>query len=128
MFKVTDTTKKILFLMAGFVLAALCAGLVFYPNPMGYAKGLALAAAFSAVKMIMLERSVNKSLGMPSINARNYMQLVYLLRYLATGTVLVMAALIDSLDLLGAVVGVLSLQLAVHLVHFVMKRKESPEV
>ena len=123
MSKLTDTTRMIL--MSTYVIAAvaLVVGLFFCEDKFTFFLGIALGTGFSTLKMIMMERSVKKSLDMNSVSAGNYIRLNFTIRYFLTGVVLALAALVPTIDLWGAVIGVFASQVSVHFVNVLLRKK-----
>lgn len=78
-----------------------------------FALGVLLTSSVNVLKIVMLERTVQKAIGMDNVNAgKNYVRLQYLLRYLITGIALVAAALTPFISIWGAVAGILTMQVA----------------
>jgi hypothetical protein len=82
-----------------------------------FAIGVLLMAALNIFKVFMVERTVKKTLELnEEIDGRNFVRLQYMLRYLLTGAVLVVAALTPFIDLWGAAAGILTFQIAAYAV------------
>jgi len=104
------------------VLVLIVAGVLIYRSleALYFAFGVILTSSLNVLKIIMLERTVNKVVGMDEPDAgKNYVRLQYLLRYILTGAVLLAAGLISVyvhppfINIWGAVAGIFTLQIAV---------------
>ena len=85
--------------------------------------GVILSSALNILKVILLERAINKTLDMEDPKAgSNYIRIQYLLRYLLSGVVLVVAGLITRyvdppfINIVGALVGIFTMQISVIIV------------
>ena len=83
-----------------------------------FALGVFLTAALNVLKLIMLERAVERAVNMEGENAENFIRFQYLLRYLLTALVLLLAAKTPFISLWGAAAGILTLKIAVFFVSF----------
>ena len=80
-----------------------------------FAAGALLASGWNALKVVMLERTVNKALDMEDPRAgKNYARAQHLLRYLITALVLAAAAVAPDrfISLWGAAAGIFTFQAA----------------
>ena len=76
-----------------------------------FALGVFLTCALNCLKVVMLERAVEKAMDKGS-GAKGYMGLQYLLRFLLTGIVLALAATQDFISLWGAIAGIFTFPVA----------------
>jgi len=84
-----------------------------------FALGVVLAAALNVVKVVLLERTAQKAIEFDEGPAgKNYVRFQFLLRYLLTGLILIIAALAPFIDLWGAIAGVFTLQIAAVSIRF----------
>lgn len=97
-------------------LVFIAASVIYYRSPdcLPFVFGVLLGSAASIVKVMLLERAVDKALGMEKTSAGNYVRLQHILRLAFTGAVLVLAALVPAISLWGAVAGVFSFQIALY--------------
>lgn len=121
--KLSYTCKKIILVMTAISLTALGIGSIFTNDLLSYTKGILFGTLFAILKVILLERTINKSVDMPSHNAQNYARLHYTLRYFLTGVVLAIGALEPSISFIGVVIPILTLQPAVYIVNTMYKDK-----
>ena len=96
-------------------------GAVFYSEQiLPFTLGVILMAGLNVFKVLSLERAVNKAVDMTKEkSAGNYIRVQFLLRYILTAAVLVIAAFVPFIDILGAAAGVFTYQIAV----FCLKEK-----
>lgn len=76
--------------------------------------GLTLGSGTSILKVILLDKAVDKSLTMDKKKATNYVSLQHMLRLFLTAVVLFVGAVVDGINLWGVVIGVLAYQLAAY--------------
>ena len=111
-------------LFAVFAVAGLLIIAFAYPfeRPLPYLLGLLLGCALSAVKVVLMEKSIGKSLDMEGKSAKNYAGLMVTLRYLLTFAVLAAVFLLKGVfGVFGVVLGLLSLQLAGYIAGYVLR-------
>ena len=104
-------------------LAVIIAGGVAYFRSLEYlpfALGAVMGAGLNVVKILLMERTVDKSVVMEKSRAENYLRLQYLLRYLLTGAVLIAAVFVPFLNLWGAALGILTMPVATFFVRKMM--------
>jgi hypothetical protein len=88
-----------------------------FESPLRYSLGLALGCASSVVKIILLRRSLEKTLDMDGAEARTRGRLHAAGRYLVTMAAVVLAILFrDLFGVIGLIVGILSMQLTAFIV------------
>ncbi|MCL2236154.1 MAG: hypothetical protein FWB98_06925 [Defluviitaleaceae bacterium] len=94
-------------------------------NRISFALGVLLAAIASVVKVLMLERSINKAMDMEANKAHIYMSVSYLPRMILTGAVLVASAIFFGIfGIFGALAGTLSLTISVYIVRMFENRNK----
>ncbi|MCL2621242.1 MAG: hypothetical protein FWD97_09955 [Defluviitaleaceae bacterium] len=100
---------------------------LFMSNRLGFVLGVVLAALMSAVKVILLEKSVNKAMKMDdATKASLYMGAGYLPRMLLTVVVLAASVIFLGLfGIFGALVGTISLSVSAYMIKFFERRNKS---
>jgi len=121
----TPTTKIIRMIILAAV-AMIAGGVLYYVlsknsyESLPFALGVIVSASLNVLKILMLERSVKKTLDMdnPDIG-KNYIRFQYLLRYFMTGVVLVIIGLLHVyadnpriVSIWGALFGIFTMQIA----------------
>ena len=122
------------------VLAGLCAffmavGLIVnkfvisFEAPAAYAAGLLIGTALSMVRVIMMERSLNRAADMEDYDhARSYGSMQVFIRNLVTvGVFLLVFFYRTVFGLFGTIIGALSIQLAAYITGFFL-RKDSAQI
>lgn len=99
----------VLFLLMVAASAAYYRSLSFLP----FALGALLGVALNVGKIVMLDRTVNKAVQMEQKDAGNYVRLQQLLRFVLTGMVFLVAALVPYISIWGAAAGICTLQVSV---------------
>ena len=132
MFKLSDTSKRLVKVMFAVSLIGLGIGIivtqVWFPlETFKYVYGIVFGMIFSVLKLVLLERTLNKSVNFSQGQAQNYVRLHYMLRYFLTGAVLVVAAVKGISALIGVVVCLMSLRPAIHIVNWQYKKQEKQD-
>ena len=108
MVKLSNTAKKMMMVVWILVGVFILASVVFYRSAgfLPFALGAILGGSLNTVKIILLNRIVERTTAMdPSVTVRSF-QAQYFLRFILTIAVLVTAALVPFISLWGAAVGV----------------------
>ncbi|MCL2704473.1 MAG: hypothetical protein FWE91_12860 [Defluviitaleaceae bacterium] len=110
-------------------LLIMAAGAVFYRSmaALPFAYGVLMAMALNIGKVFMLENTVQKAHGLDPEEAKrvaNIVRLQILGRFALTAAVLVVAGLAPFIDVLGAVFGIFTWQIAAYSMRFSKKIKE----
>ena len=119
-----DTKNLMMIYMILFSLIMEIVGILVIDDKIGYTVGLLFGLIFSILKLMLMQNSIKKSLTMPEGKAQKYANVQYMIRYVLTGVVLVVAALEPSINLLGVFLGLLSMKVAAYMQLFVIKRNE----
>ena len=119
-----DTKNLMIVYMILFSLIMEIVGILVIDDKIGYTVGLLFGLIFSILKLMLMQNSIKKSLTMPEGKAQKYANVQYMIRYVLTGVVLVVAALEPSINLLGVFLGLLSMKVAAYMQLFVIKRNE----
>ena len=139
----TTPTGKILRMIILVCLAMIAGGVLYYSlvgdlyEALPFALGVIVTSALNILKIIMLERSIQKTLSMDNPDTgKNYIRLQYLLRYFLTAVVLVIIGLlhvfVDNpriISIWGALFGLFTMQIALIVVrHTKLIEDEPPAV
>lgn len=120
--KISQTAIKLvlsIFALSAFICGI---GIVFFDN-INFAGGVIFGAFFSAFKIIITEKSIEHAINLTDPkSAEAYTKGQYAFRYFITGAVLISAALIEPINLYGAIIGVLLAQPAGYIVMFLEGR------
>ena len=123
---VKDMIKKepMIVYMIFFSLIMEIIGILVVNDAKSYTKGLLFGLIFSILKLLLMKNTIRKSVLMPEAKAQKYANVQYLIRYVLTGIVLVIAALEPSISILGVFIGLISMKIAAYLQLFTIKRNE----
>lgn len=125
----SKTSKLMLAAIAAVCLALLLLGLLVttwifpFEKPSAFAAGIIVGCLHSMLKVILLEKSINQTLDMEKERAASFSHLHTMGRYVLT--IAVFAAVIlypNVFGLFGAIIGVVSLQLAAHITNRMLKK------
>lgn len=117
----SQTANKLI--LCVIALATLICGIaIVFFNNLSFCGGVAFSTIFVVVKLIITEKSIQHSLNLDPKGSDNYMKGQFAIRYFMTGAVLIAAALIDQINLYGALVGVVLAQPAGYIVMFLESR------
>lgn len=129
--KISKTAAVMCTVIGVLFLALLAIGLLvavfLYPfeRPAAYALGLLLGCLLSAVKVVLLERALDRSMDMEGAPAKGYASLMAVLRYLLTIFALLPVFFFrDVFGLSGVIIGILSLQAAAYITGHIMKPEQ----
>lgn len=89
-------------------------GIFFGSNKVSWTLGVVFGLAIALLKLRLMEVAFSKAVAMPEAKARSYIQIHYMLRYLITGIVLLVAALQSSISLMGVFVGLFSMKVGAY--------------
>jgi len=79
-----------------------------------FALGVFLTSALNVGKVLMLERTVNRTINMDDPETgKNFVRLQFLLRYFLTAAILLVAGLTPFVSVWGALFGLFTLQISV---------------
>lgn len=122
----TKTAKTMYIALAAIVVCFAVAGLciiVFvrpFAKPGPYLLGLLAGGGLSASKLFLIKRGLGKTIDMESEQAQNITRLYFVLRLLLTAAVLVGVVLLrEYMNLVGTLLGILSLQLSAYVAGWV---------
>jgi len=123
------TAKRMILIIIVSSLLIMAAGAVFYRSmaALPFAYGVLMAMALNIGKVFMLENTVQKAHGLDPEEAKrvaNIVRLQILGRFALTAAVLVVAGLAPFIDVLGAVFGIFTWQIAAYSMRFSKKIKE----
>ncbi|MCL2508866.1 MAG: ATP synthase subunit I [Oscillospiraceae bacterium] len=112
--RLSDIAKKMILVICVSLLVIVAAGAAYYRSLMllPFALGAFSGATLNVLKVFMLDRAVKKIAGMEKERAGNYARVQHFLRFLLTGAVLVIAALVPFINIWGAAAGVLTYNIA----------------
>ena len=119
-----DSKNLMIVYMILFSLIMEIVGILVLDDKMSYTVGLVFGLIFSILKLTLMQNSINKSLTMPEGKAQKYANVQYMIRYVLTGIVLLVAAIEPSISLLGVFIGLLSMKVAAYMQLFVIKRND----
>jgi len=113
--KLSDIAKKMILIVCISVSVIIVIGVVCFRSLscLPFVLGVLLGGLLNALKIIMLDRVVDKSVKMEEKKASNYAWFQSLLRFVLTGAVLAIAAIfLDYWGIWGAVAGILTMTVA----------------
>lgn len=124
MLKISDVNKTLIKSIVILAFIGFGIGAFITHNILLYGIGVVIGTLTSILKVILLERSLNRAVDMQPQDAENYTRLQYSSRFFFTVAVLVISAIVPFIDLYGVIVGLVLIQPAVYLTNFI--RKEEP--
>lgn len=99
-------------------------GILLVNNKLSFTMGLLFGLIFSILKLKLMQNTIEKAVRMPEGKAQKYTNVQYMIRYVLTGIVLVVAALEPSVDLLGVFFGLFSMKVGAYMQLLTNKRAE----
>ncbi|WRS26583.1 ATP synthase subunit I [Oscillospiraceae bacterium MB08-C2-2] len=109
-----------------FLLVGLAVTSLVYPfeKPLPFAMGLLAGTLLSMAKVILLEKSLGRSMDMKKKQAQNYAGLQAAMRYLLTILVVVVVVFLPAVfGVFGTIIGILSLQLSAYISEYLIHKK-----
>ena len=100
--------KRMITIMIGFSIIAYGIGIFLTPNIIGWTLGIVLGTVMAILKLRLMETTFTKAVNMPEAKAKSYTQRQYMIRYVLTGAVLLVAELTKGISLVGVFIGLLS--------------------
>lgn len=103
------------------IVLAFILGIFFVNDVLAYAKGLALGGVFTILKFQLMHTTFNKAIQKPRKSAERYATMHYTLRYILTLLVIIVGALEPTINVVGVVIGLLSMKAAAYWQGYVEK-------
>lgn len=123
--KVSPLAKRMIITIVGISALFVVASFIYYRSLafLPFLLGALLGTGVSIWKVFVLERAVDRALGMDKKKAGNYVSLQQLFRLLVTGVVLFIGAVVPQVSLWGVAAGIIAFQLALYLEQLIYRRK-----
>ncbi len=120
----SKTLKQIIITVAALGVIAFGIGIFFTENVLFWLIGIAFGTIISIIKVILLEKTLNKAVDMPPEDAKNYTRSRYTLRLVLSVVLIVAAVKIPYINVIGVIVGLLLVQPAVYIVNFANRKNK----
>lgn len=123
--KVSPLAKRMIITIVGISALFVAASFIYYRSLafLPFLLGALLGTGVSIWKVFVLERAVDRALGMDKKKAGNYVSLQQLFRLFVTGVVLFIGAVVPQVSLWGVAAGIIAFQLALYLEQLIYRRK-----
>lgn len=123
--KVTPLAKRMIITIVGISTLFVVGSFIYYRSSafLPFLLGTLLGTGVSIWKVFVLERAVDRALGMDKKKAGNYVSLQQLFRLFVTGVVLFVGAVVPQVNLWGVAAGIMAFQLALYLEQLIYSRK-----
>ncbi|WP_373788389.1 ATP synthase subunit I [Jeotgalibaca porci] len=123
--KVSPLAKRMIIIIVGIAALFVVASFVYYRSLafLPFLLGTLVGTGVSIWKVFVLERAVDRALGMDKKKAGNYVSLQQLFRLFVTGVVLFTGAVVPQVSLWGVAAGIIAFQLALYLEQLIYRRK-----
>ena len=118
------TLKQIITIVVALGVIALGIGMFFANSILYWAVGIALGTFVSVLKVVMLEKTLNKAVDMAPEDAKNYTRSRYTFRMVLTIALVAVAIKIPYINVIGLIVGLLLIQPAVYIVNFINRNNK----
>ena len=127
-FTTAGISKKIIYLMIAIGVVIIIGGVVFHrtiPESLYFAAGVVLATGLNIIRIKMLEQTARKLVELNDDgSSKASVGFSYIFRFLLTVAVFVAAAMLPFIDLFGAVFGIFTLPISMHLLRFVIPKSD----
>lgn len=123
----SDTAKKMMMLIIG--LCCIVAGIgAVVTKSYVFSFGVLYGGAFACLKVVLMEKTITTAVE-KGPKANSYARLHYLLRFFLTGLAIVIAIFNPNISMLGAVLGIISLNVSAYLMMFFQEKSgKEPEI
>lgn len=122
--KISNTCKQLIIIMVSLSFICLGIGLFITKNVKGLFLGYLLGTIFSSLKLILLEKTLERAVAMPKEKSVSYTRLHYCFRYFLTIIVIVVAGISKGeISLVGVLVSLILLRPAIFIVRLKDKQK-----
>ncbi len=124
MFKLSSTAQKLI--QHSIVISLAFAGiyaLIDIENFIAFFLGLIFGLVFTSMKVILLEKNIQRAVQLSGTKADNYMKLHFLFRYVLTAVVLAVTGMASSIALIGCILGLISLQISAYTTNFNLSKR-----
>ena len=115
--KISNTSKQIIIIMIALFLIIFGVSVFFINDTKSFFIGLIFGTIFSILKLILIEKTLNKALDMTGKKAANYIRIHYTLRYFLTFAVLLIAVY-KGFNIIGVIIGILLPLPAIYIAKF----------
>lgn len=129
--KLTETAQYMLYGIGGLFLVFLVLGILLiqlvYPfeSIPDFVLGLFTGCLVSGIRIVLMDKSINRAVDMEEKKAKNYNQLQFLVRYFIVIAYAVLLILFHQyLGVFGGVLGLLCMQLSAYVANFLLRQKK----
>ena len=119
--KISSTSKQIIITTIALFFIVTGISTFFVKDIKHFLIGLVFGTIFSILKLILLEKTLNKALDMSGQKAINYTRIHYTLRYFLTFIVL-LSAVYKGFNIFGVIIGVVLTIPAIYIVNLKIKK------
>ena len=115
MFNLSDTCKKlirntIVCAVTFYILGMIATYFGFFTDSyFHFTVGMLFGSVFTVLKIMLLEKAVQKAVNMSPQDSSNYMRLNYMNRYFLTAIVVVIAIFVNHIGLIGTLLGLFTM-------------------
>lgn len=100
--------------MIAFSLVVYGIGLIMTTNYLSWTLGITFGLVIALLKLKLMENTFTKAVRLPENKAKGYTQRQYMIRYILTGLVLLIAALSQDISLMGVFFGLISMKIGAY--------------
>ncbi len=119
---ILKTRNGLMIITAALGVLCLIVGLFFASSAVKWCIGIGIGVLICFFRVISMTKSVEKAVDMTPEDAQNYGKLQYMVRYVVTAAVAVLACYKGIADPFGLIVGLVLLQPAVYIYNFIESR------
>lgn len=101
--------------MIGFTLIVYALGIFFVTDIAAWTIGIVLGLVIAILKLRVMTLTITKALAMPENKAKSYTQKHYMLRYVLTGLILVIAVVTPGINTVGVFMGLVSMKIGAYM-------------
>lgn len=117
--KISNTCKNVIIIIIALSLILVGIASFFIKELAPFIKGIILGSGFSILKIILIEKTIDKAIDMPKEKAVSYSRFHYTLRYFLTAFVLIIALLRkNDISFVAVAFGLIILRPALYISNF----------
>ena len=118
--RVSDTLKQIIIITIALFFIVIGISIFIVKDIKAFLIGIVFGTIFSILKLILLEKTLDKALNMTGAKAVNYFRIHYTLRYFLTFIIL-LVAVYKHFNIFSVIIGILLNIPAIYIVNFINK-------
>ncbi len=125
--KLDDLVKRMIRSVIVIALLSILGSIIYYRSLefLPFFFGVLLGAITSIIKILLIQRTVDRAISMEKKQAKKHVGVQQLFRFLLSALVLIIGALVPQVSLWGVVVGIVAFHPSVYIANYKMKKTDT---